>query len=229
METMGAGIKVKPDIVAVPPGVVTVTSPVAHVDPTFTVMVVELTTVKLVPATPPNLTAVAPVNPVPVMVTVIPAPALVGVKDVMVGTGNQLNPDRVAVPPMVETETKPDVPAPTTAVMEVEDTTVNDVAGVPPKLTAEAVEKLVPVMVTVVPAPALVGVKEVMVGAGIKVKPARDAVPPGVVTDTLPDDPVPTVAVMVVGESTVNEVAFVVPNLTTVAPVKLVPVIVTIF
>ena len=42
----------------------------------------------------------------------------------------------------------------------------------PPKLTAVAPVKLVPVMVTVVPLPAFVGVKEDIVGGGINVKPA---------------------------------------------------------
>ena len=43
-------------------------------------------------------------------------------------------------------------------------TTVNDVAAVPPKLTAVAPVKLVPVIVTVVPDAAVLGVNEVMVG-----------------------------------------------------------------
>jgi hypothetical protein len=49
--------------------------------------------------------------------------------------------------------------------MLVAETTVNDVATVPPKLTAVAPVKSVPVIVTVAPSAALVGVKEVMVGA----------------------------------------------------------------
>ena len=40
-------------------------------------------------------------------------------------------------------------------------------AAVPPKLTAVAPVKLVPVMVTVVPLPAEVGVKEVRVGTAV--------------------------------------------------------------
>ena len=43
------------------------------------------TTLKLVAVTPPKLTADAPVNPEPVMVTVEPVKAVDGVKDVMVG------------------------------------------------------------------------------------------------------------------------------------------------
>ena len=73
----------------------------------------------------------------------------------------------MAVPSRVVTLTLPVVPLATTAVILVELTTVFDVAAVPPKLTAVAPEKLVPVMVTDVPLPAEVGVKEVMVGAGV--------------------------------------------------------------
>ncbi|HJV21943.1 MAG TPA: hypothetical protein VJ570_04565, partial [Holophagaceae bacterium] len=46
---------------------------------------VALTTVKLLAAVPLNLTAVAPVNPVPVRVTVVPTPPLEGVKLEIVG------------------------------------------------------------------------------------------------------------------------------------------------
>jgi hypothetical protein len=70
----------------------------------------------------------------------------------------------VAVPPGVTTEMVPDAPPATTAVMLVALTTLNEVAAVPPKLTAVAPVKLVPVIVSVVPVPAEVGVKEVMVG-----------------------------------------------------------------
>ncbi len=54
-------------------------------------------------------------------------------------------------------------------------------------------------MVTTVPAPPLVGVNEVMVGAAMKVNvPLLVAVPPGVVTVIVPRGAVPTVALMVV-------------------------------
>ena len=59
----------------------------------------------------------------------------------------------------------PEVPDATTAVMLVAETTLNEVAAVPPKLTAVAFVKLVPVTVTVAPLPALVGFIKVMVGA----------------------------------------------------------------
>jgi hypothetical protein len=63
----------------------------------------------------------------------------------------------------VVTLTLPLVPEPTTAVIEVALTTVNDEAAVPPKLTAVTPVKFVPVIVTVVPVFADVGVKEVIV------------------------------------------------------------------
>jgi hypothetical protein len=65
-----------------------------------------------------------------------------------------------------------------------------------------------------------------MVGGGTKVKPVFVAVPAGVVTATLPEAPNPTVARMEVAESTKKYCAEESPNLTAVAPVRLVPVIV---
>ena len=59
-------------------------------------------------------------------------------------------------------------------------------------------------------------------------KPARLAVPPGVVTLTSPEAPLPTFAVIVVKETTVKDEAATPPKLTVFAPSKFVPVIVTI-
>ena len=58
--------------------------------------------------------------------------------------------------------------------------------------------------------------------------PVLVAVPPGVVTETLPVAPAPTTALMVVLLTTTNEAAAMVPNFTAVAPVKFVPVMVTV-
>jgi hypothetical protein len=55
-----------------------------------------------------------------------------------------------------------------------------------------------------------------------------EAIPDGDDTNTFPVPPFATVAVICVDEFTVNELAAVPPNDTAVAPVKLVPVIVTI-
>ena len=137
----------------------------------------------------------------------------------------------IAVPPEVITEIFPDVPVPTTAVIVVADTTVNDVAAIPPKVTPVAPVKFVPVTVTEVPAGPLAGVKLEIVGsaaAGVIVKAELlVAVPAGVITEIFPDVPVPTTAVIVVADTTVNNVAAVPPNVTPVAPVKFVPVTVT--
>ena len=87
-------------------------------------------------------------------------------KEVIVGACINVNvPLDVAVPPGVVTETDPVVPVANTSVILVALTTLNDVAAVPPKFTIVAPVKFVPVIVTVAPAPAVVGVKLVIVGA----------------------------------------------------------------
>jgi hypothetical protein len=151
------------------------------------------------------------------------------VKEVIVGAGVaviNVNPVLLAFPLAVVTLTDPVVPEPTTAVMLVALTTVKEVAGVPPKLTAVAPVKFVPVIVTVCPVPADVGLNAVMVGGGKYVKPAKVPVPDAVVTETEPEAPAPTVAVILVELTTVKDDAAVLPSLTAVAPVKFVPVIV---
>ena len=77
------------DVADVPPAVVTVTSTVPVPTGDVAVMDVAETTVKLVAAAAPKVTAVAPANPVPVIVTVVPpvvGPA-VGEIEVTVGGG----------------------------------------------------------------------------------------------------------------------------------------------
>jgi hypothetical protein len=224
---VGAGMKINPASDALPPGVVTATLPELPAA-TTAVMVVAFTTENEAAAVPPKLTAVVPVKLVPVTVTVAPEAAEVGVKDAIVGAGMKVNPASEALPPGVVTATLPELPAATTAVIVVAFTTKNEAAAVPPKLTAEAAVKLVPVNVTVAPVAAEVGVKEAIVGAGIKVNPASDALPPGVVTAILPELPAATTAVIEVGETTLNDAAAVPPKLTAVVPVKLVPVTVTV-
>ena len=49
-------------------------------------------------------------------------------------------------------------------------------------------------IVTVAPLAALAGVKDEIVGAAMKVNPASKPVPPGVLTDTLPEVPLATTA-----------------------------------
>jgi len=128
-------------------------------------MVVGLITVKEDAFVPPKLTDVTSLKFVPVIVKLVPFPPLVGVKDVMVGgTGITVNHARDAVPGGVTTVTLPEAPAATVAVILVEEFTVNDAAAIPPKLTAVALVKFTPVIVTTVPAGPLTGVREVIEG-----------------------------------------------------------------
>jgi hypothetical protein len=189
------------------------------------------------------------------MITMLaPATPKVGVKLVMVGrTGGgggtrKVKPVFVVVPVVVVTLTAPVAPAPRTAVMFVVEFTTNDFAGVSPNFTAVTPMKPVPVITMLVPLVALVGVKLVIVGStgggggttttgvmtGVtKVKPARDATPFADSTKTEPVAPVPTTAVICVGESTVNfaaatDAVLVAPKRTEVMPVKFVPRITTL-
>ena len=86
------------------------------------------------------------------------------------GGGIKINPANWPVPDGFVTLIEPvDPKVDTTAVMVVEFTTRKDEAGVKPNETAVAVEKFVPVIVTVSPALAVVGEKLVTVGACAKV------------------------------------------------------------
>ena len=66
------------------------------------------------------------------------------------------------MPPGVVTDTFPEAPLPTTAVIVVELTTVKEDAGTPPKLTAVTPVKFPPEMVMVAPLPDVTGEKEVI-------------------------------------------------------------------
>jgi hypothetical protein len=77
-------------LVAVPPGVVTVIFPVtAPLGTVVEICVPDGFTENEVAATPPNFTAVAPLRPVPLIVTEVPTGPLDGEKDEIVGTGAQ--------------------------------------------------------------------------------------------------------------------------------------------
>ena len=226
---LGAGMKVKGVLlVAVPPGEVMVMAPVAPL-PTVAVIDVALTTVKEAAAVPPKATAVAPVKLVPLMVTIVPVPPLLGVNEAMFGPAMKVKvPLLVAVPPGVVTVSGPVAPFPTVALIAVALTTVKEAAAVPPTVTALAPVKLLPVMVNTVCGPPLAGVNEAMVGPGMKVKvPLLVAVPPGVVTVIFPVAPLPIVAPIEVALTTVKDAVAVPPMFTAVVPVKLVPVMVT--
>ena len=221
---VGAGIKVKPVKEAVPPGVVRLTAPVAPI-PTIARMEVEEITVNDVTGIPPNVMADVLLKLVPVIVISAPAAAVIGANAVIVGAGMKVNPSSEAVPPGVVKLTAPDEPVPTIATMEVEETTVNAATGVPPNVMADVLLKLVPVILINAPAAAVLGANAVIVGAGIKVKPAKEAVPPGVVRLTAPEDPIPTIATIEVDEMTVKERTDVPPNVKANVPSKFVPVI----
>jgi len=140
----GAGIKVKFDaLIAVPPGVITVIFPVDAPAGTVAVMVVGFTTLKLVAATPLNCTAEALVRYVPVSVTVAPAPAMVGVNELIVGGMRTVKfVVLVAVPPGVVTLIGPLVePVFTLAEIVVEFTRVKVEAAVPLNFTEDALLK----------------------------------------------------------------------------------------
>src|SRR3989442_337907 len=227
---VGGGMTVKlPALLAVPPGVVTLSGPVVAPDGTVAVMVVAEFTVKLA-LVPLNRTAEAPVKLVPLMVTLVPTGPLAGVKLVTVGGLTTVKlPALLAVPPGVVTLIGPVVaPLGTVAAIEVDEFTVKP-ALVPLKATTVAPVKFVPLIVTVVPTPPLVGEKLVIVGGGITVKLlALLAVPPAVVTLIGPlVAPLGTVAAIEVDEFTVKP-ALTPLNRTALAPVKLVPLMVTL-
>ena len=104
-------------LLALPPAVVTEILPVFAPVGKVAMIVVPEFTAKLVAFTPPNLTAVAPTNPEPVIVTWVPIGPLVGAMPVITGTTK--SPWMlVSVPDGVVTVTNPVVPSDgTSAVM----------------------------------------------------------------------------------------------------------------
>ena len=138
---------------------------------------------KLVPVAP-NCTAVAPMKFVPLIVTLVPAGPLPGVKLVIVGGLSTVKLlELLAEPPGVVTLMGPlEAPAGTVAWIAVAELTVK-LALVPLNRTAVAPLKFVPLIVTLVPAGPLTGAKPVIVGGLSTVKlPELLAEPPGVVT-----------------------------------------------
>jgi hypothetical protein len=160
-------------LVAVPEGVVTAMGPVTAVVGTVAVICVGEVTVKVVAATPPKVTDVAPVNAPPVMVTTVPTLPLVGEKLLIHGpepveTVKLVT--LVAVPSVSVTAIGPVVePAGTVAVICVSEFTVKVEEAVPLNVTADtalgASWNPVPVMMTCAPTGPHVGLKDVIVGA----------------------------------------------------------------
>ncbi len=112
------------------------------------------------------MTAVAPVNPLPVRVTVVKGSPRVGVKDVIVGAVSTVKLlELVALPAWLATVIPPVVaPVGTTAVIEVSEVTVELLDKTPLNLTDVTPVSPVPVTVTVVPGAPWVGAKDEMVG-----------------------------------------------------------------
>jgi hypothetical protein len=160
-------------LVAVPELVVTAIGPVTALLGTVAEIWVGESTVKVVAATPPKVTDVAPVNDPPVMVTTVPGFPLVGVKLLMQGPDPVVTVKLVvlvAVPSESVTAMGPVVaPAGTVAVICVFELTVNVVAAVPLNVTDDtalgASWNPLPVMMTCVPTGPHVGSKDVIVGA----------------------------------------------------------------
>jgi hypothetical protein len=164
-ESPGVEVNVKlPELVAVPPGVVTLILPVEAPEGTVAVIWVEDSTVK-VAATPLNRTELAPVKSVPVMVTTVSTRPEPGENLAMVGThGIEKSAVLTAVPRGLVTLISPvEAPEGTVAVIWVEDSTVK-VAATPLNRTEVAPMKSVPVMMTEVPFPPQIGVNELRVG-----------------------------------------------------------------
>jgi hypothetical protein len=213
-------------LVPVPDGVVTEIGPFVAPAGTWAVMLVGELSVKLAPV-PLNVTLLAPVNPAPLIDTLVPVRPLVGVNELMVGGAATVNDDELlAVPAGVVTETGPvSAPLGTVAWICESETTVKS-APAPLTVTLLAPVKPVPVIDTLVPVGPLVGVNAPIVGGVVIVNDDElVAVPPGVVTETDPvSAPLGTVAWICESETTLKS-ALAPSNFTPVAPVKLVPVI----
>jgi len=219
-------------LVAVPDGVVTEIGPDWAPFGTVAVIFVSEFTVKVVADLFLNLTSVASVKFVPLIVTTVPTGPKVGENEVIVGAPAILKfIELVAVPLGVVTLMGPVVaPDGTVAVIFSDEFTVK-LAPTPLNVTDVTPSKFVPLIVTAAPGNPEVGENEVIVGAAVAVTTklvVLRAVPSGVVTEILPVWAMAgTVAVIFVSEFTMKVVADLFLNLTSVAPVKFVPSIVT--
>ena len=225
---------------AVPPAVVTAIV-FAPTDPAGVFAVIEVSDAitTLVAAIPPTVTLLAPVKLVPVIEIAVPAASNPegGSTNVIVGAATYVNaPPTVSIPPGVVTETacEPAIPLGVTAVIEVDEITLRVVAATPPKVTRFAPVKLVPVIVTVVPAVSgpNVGLIKRIFGAATYVNALVFVIgpPTTVVTETsfAPAVFAGVFAVIEVEETTTTFVAAIPPIKTLLASVKLVPVIVIV-
>src|SRR6266567_571653 len=213
-------------LTAVPPGVVTRMGPVVTPAGAAATICVTEPTLKDPALRPLNVTAVASLNLVPVMVTVVPALPLEGLKPVIVGAGITVKLAALwPVPLAVVTLIGPVVAPPgTVAVIRVGELTVGLAEVTPLKATLVTLTKLAPVITTLLPMAPLVGLNPLITGRVVTVNtPALWAVPAGVLTLIFPVvAPAGTVAVIWMEELTANDVA-VVPLKLTLAALVAVP------
>ena len=190
----------------------------------------------MVAGVPLNVTLVAFASPAPLIVTVVPIPAPVGAKVVMVGGWTTVKPAPYsAVPPGVVTAIGPvDAPCGTTHIIRPAESLVMLVADVELNDTTLAFARFAPVIVTDVPTGPLTGVKALILGIGVCSTVNAVvfvAVPPAVVTVTVQAPtatPAGTVTLICVEVSVPTLVAATPPNVMLVAFARPVPSIVTL-
>ena len=159
-------------------------------------------------------------KPAPIIVIGVPTSPAIGKNELIIGAGLKVKPPARTVPPWLTTTNSPVSPSGTTAVTILSATKAKVVAALPPKLTEVVPVRLAPFITTVSPLAANFGSNKEIVGGKKNTKPSLKAVPLEFETDTLPLVPAPTMAVMVVEETTVKEVASVFPKKTASTPVK---------
>ena len=182
----------------------------------------------IIAAVPLNETTEALSRPVPEIVTVVPTAPLTGEKPVTAGTGTTVKLLAVdAFPPVVDTVITP-VVAPSGTVAETDVAEITEKAAATPlNVTATVPARPVPVIVTgFKPTIPLVGAKLVMVGVTVKFVVLRTK-PPAVVTVIGPVIAVAGTTATICVDVSLVTVPRTPPNVT-VAPVRLVPVIVTL-
>jgi hypothetical protein len=234
IDGVGRTVKLDPLLTVIPFKVNDIGPVVA---PTGTVAVILVAVdVLTMAATPLNVTSLLAgvvLKLLPVIVTVAPTAALVGLKPEMDGVGKTVKEDvLVTVTPLVLTEIVPVVAPPGTVVVILIGVEAVTIAKVPLNLTMllpGVALKFVPEMVTVAPTAPLSGLNPEMVGDGrtVKLDELEMVIPLEVIVMGPVAAPTGTVVVMLV-ELELLTVAGTPLNVTTGVPVKLVPVIVTV-
>jgi len=159
-------------VVMEPPDVVTVIGPV--VAAFGTVVTIDVAVLLLITAAVPLKETAGAANPVPLMVTLVPAGPLAGEKPEIVGTWTTVKVDGlVATPPGVVTETNPVVAAAGTIAVIANAVSPVIVAAAPLNVTDVAPLRFVPEIVTAVPVGPVAGARPVIVGARMTVKLAN--------------------------------------------------------